>query len=99
MGGSRDEGRHLDLLGPRPRRRGPGGHRRGARRQGSCCISHSFLISHHIALISFTFQGFQTIELKVVGPSVLTLGNRSKKFFICFPMCSTSFYILLDTFF
>lgn len=35
--------------------------------------------SFHITLISFTFQGFQTIELKVVGPSVLTLGNRSKK--------------------
>ena len=35
--------------------------------------------SFHITLISNTFQGFQTIELKVVGPSVLTLGNRSKK--------------------
>ena len=91
MGGSRDEGRHMDLLGPRPRRRGPGGHRRGARRQGSQC-GHSFFISHHIALIAYTFQGFQTIELKVVGPSVLTLGNRSKRiedfylFFICFSM-------------
>ena len=35
--------------------------------------------SFPITLISYTFQGFQTIELKVVGPSVLTLGNRSKK--------------------
>ena len=48
--------------------------------------------SFHITLIANTFQGFQTIELKVVGPSVLTLGNRSKRiedfyvFFICFSM-------------
>ena len=59
--------------------------------------------SFHITLITYTFQGFQTIELKVVGPSVLTLGNRSKKlkFFICFSMCiilHTFRYILLDRF-